>query len=467
MHFSKIGFILATLGSSIGLGHIWRFPYMAGENGGGAFVLFYLVLALSIGVSMLLTEMLIGNKARSNPMDNYIILDKLNKLPVDTPQQEHNIIDNTCKKSLMWLGLNTIAGPLILSFYAVVMGWILYYLVIVSFALPTDIIHAKKEFDYIQKHSLIYQILCFAAIIMLTALIVAKGIKKGIERLNFILMPLLSLIFVGLLIYAISLEEFAQSWNFMFHFEPNKITLKTLIDAVGQVFFSLSLGVGTIVAYAANAQQNENLLKSSVWVVLSGIVISLIAGLMIFTFIYHFKGQPSEGQGLLLVSLPLAFSTLGHIGSIISVLFFTAILFAGITSTISMLEPGVSIFRDKFAMSQSQATYLISISIFIVGIFVILWANSDINLPKLFNKDLFRLLDFITSSILMPLGMLVALIFLGFYIKKSHLRYWTPYLNDTLFMLWRIILRYIAPLVIIVILLSQSFDIDILLLDFF
>lgn len=455
--FSKVGFILAALGSSIGLGHIWRFPYMAGENGGGAFVLFYLCLALSIGVSMLLAEMLIGNKARSNPMDCYIILDKLNKLPPQTPQKEHNVIDNTCKKSLMWLGLNTIAGPLILSFYAVVLGWILYYLFNVSFALPSDIAQAKVQFAFIQKHSLLYQICCFSGIIVLTALIVAKGIKKGIEKLNFILMPLLLFIFIALLLYAFSLDEFSQAWNFMFAFEPEKITLKTLIDSVGQVFFSLSLGVGTINVYAANAQQNENLLKSSLWVVLSGIIISLIAGLIIFTFIYHFKGQPSEGVGLLLISLPLAFNALGNVGSVISILFFTAVLFAGITSTISMLEPAVSIFRDKFAMSQAKATYIVSTGILLMGLLVIFWANKNFNLPNLFGKDLFGFLDFITSSILMPMGMFVALIFLGFCIKQSHLRYWTPYLNDMLFALWRIMLRYITPSVIIVILLSQSY----------
>ncbi|TLD81559.1 sodium-dependent transporter [Helicobacter sp. MIT 05-5293] len=455
--FSKVGFILAALGSSIGLGHIWRFPYMAGENGGGAFVLFYLFLALSIGVSMLLAEMLIGNKARSNPMDCYAILDKLNKLPPQTPQKEHNVIDNTYNKSFIWLGLNTIASPLILSFYAVVLGWILYYLINVSFALPSDISQAKEQFTFIHKHSLVYQICCFSSIIILTALIVAKGIKKGIEKLNFILMPLLLFIFTALLLYAFTLDEFSQAWDFMFAFNPQKITLKTLIDSMGQVFFSLSLGVGAISVYAANAQQNENLLKSSLWVVLSGIVISLIAGLMIFTFIYHFKGQPSEGVGLLLISLPLAFNTLGSMGSIISVLFFTAVLFAGITSTISMLEPAVSVFRDKFAMSQVKATCIVSVGILSIGLLVILWANENSHLPSLFGKDLFGFLDFITSSILMPIGMLVALIFLGFYIKRSHLRHWTPYLNDTLFTLWRVMLRYITPLVIIIILLSQSY----------
>ena len=139
-NFSKIGFILATLGSSIGLGHIWRFPYMAGENGGSAFVIFYLILSICIGVPMLLAEMLLGNKARSNPMDNYVVLHTLNSLPLNTAQNEHNYINKDSNKSLMWLGINAIAGPIILSFYAVVLGWIIYYLIFVSFQIVSFVV---------------------------------------------------------------------------------------------------------------------------------------------------------------------------------------------------------------------------------------------------------------------------------------------------------------------------------------
>lgn len=454
-NFSKIGFILATLGSSIGLGHIWRFPYMAGENGGGAFVIFYLLLAVFIGVSILIAEMLIGNKARSNPMDNYVVLNKLNKLPPNTLEKEHNTIDSECNKSLMWLGLNAIAGPLILSFYAVVMGWVVYYLIMVSFILPQDISQAQNIFEEIRVHSIIWQTLAFGGIILITALIVARGAKEGIEKLNLILMPLLFLIFVGLLIYALTLEEFGKAWNFMFSFEPSKITSRTIVDSLGQVFFSLSLGAGTIVAYAASAQHNENLLRSSLWVVISGIFVSLIAGLIIFTFIYHFQGQPSQGPGLLFISLPLAFNALGESGSIISMLFFIAVLFAGITSTVSMLEPGVSILKDKFNLSQAKACYLLSIGIFALGFMVIIWANADIAMPTLWNKDLFSILDFVTSCVLMPLGTLITILFIGWYMKKSLVRHYTPYLNDTLFKIWWWIIKIIAPVVIVVILLSQ------------
>lgn len=453
--FSRMGFILATLGSSIGLGHIWRFPYMAGENGGGAFVIFYLILAICIGVSMLIAEMLLGNKGRSNPMDNYVVLDKLNNLPPNTLEKERNTVDSECNKSLMWLGFNSVAGPLILSFYAVVMGWVVYYLVVVSFMLPEDIEQAQSTFTQINAHSIIWQSIGFGGVILITALVVARGAKGGIEKLNFILMPLLFLIFIGLLIYAYSLPEFQQAWYFMFSFEPEKITSKTIIDSLGQVFFSLSLGAGTIVAYAASAKHNENLLKSSLWVVVSGIFVSLIAGLIIFTFIYHFQGQPSQGPGLLFISLPLAFNALGESGNIVSVLFFIAVLFAGITSTVSMLEPGVSILRDKFQLSQAKASYILSGIVFVIGFLVIIWANAELLLPKLWGKDLFGILDFATSCVLMPLGTLTTLIFIAWYLKKPLVRYYTPYLNNILFEIWWWILRVIAPGIILVVLLSQ------------
>ncbi|WP_295738658.1 sodium-dependent transporter [uncultured Helicobacter sp.] len=458
-NFSKIGFVLATLGSSIGLGHIWRFPYMAGENGGGAFVIFYLILAILIGASMLMAEMLLGNKARSNPLDNFTILNNLNKLPPNTPIQDHNTTDSKSSSSLMWLGFSTIAAPLILSFYAVVMGWIMYYLFYVSFHLPTNINEADVIFNEITSHSLLWQSVCFFGVIAITGIIVGFGVKRGIESLNLILMPLLFIIFVGLLVYAMNLPEFSKAWAFMFHFEPSNITTKTIIESLGQVFFSLSLGVGTIAVYAASAKQNENLFQSSVWVVVSGIVVSLVAGLMIFTFIYHFKGVPSDGVGLLFKSLPLAFNALGSSGAIISMFFFVAVLFAGITSTVSMLEPGVSILRDKYNFSQIKATFVLSLAILVLGFLVILWANAEMELPLIFGQPLFGVLDSITSSFLMPVGMLIILTFVGWGISPKHLRAWTPYLPQWLFVMWLWILRIVAPAIILIVLASKYFDI--------
>ena len=170
-----------------------------------------------------------------------------------------------------------------------------------------------------------------------------------------------------------------------------------------------------------------------------------------------FQGQPSQGVGLLLISLPLAFHSLGSVGHIISAFFFIAVLFAGLTSTISMLEPIVSVLRDKLNYSQAKASYLLSAAVFALGFLVILWNNTEFAMPSIYGKSLFDVLDFLTASCLMPLGMLCVLLFLGWYIKKSHLRAWTPFLSHTLFVVWLWILRIIAPSIIIVILISQIF----------
>ena len=211
----------------------------------------------------------------------------------------------------------------------------------------------------------------------------------------------------------------------MFHFEPSNITTKTIIESLGQVFFSLSLGVGTIAVYAASAKQNENLFQSSVWVVVSGIVVSLVAGLMIFTFIYHFEGVPSDGVGLLFKSLPLAFNALGSSGAIISMFFFVAVLFAGITSTVSMLEPGVSILRDKCGFSQIKATFVLSLAILVLGFLVILWANAEMELPLIFGQPLFWRAKFYHFFIFNAYWYAYYFNLCGLEIRANHLRAWT------------------------------------------
>lgn len=434
-NFSKLGFILATLGSSIGLGHIWKFPYMAGQNGGGAFVLFYLFLAISLGASMLIAEMLIGNKAKTNPVDSFVKLHPKNK--------------GTWK----FIGISIIGGPIVMTFYAVVLGWVLYYLFIGSFNLPQNLQEAQNSFETLAKGSLPIQIAGFLVCMGLTGYIVAKGAKEGIEKLNLILMPLLFVIFVGLLLYSITLDSFSQAWHFMFDFQPEKITGDVVLSAMGQVFFALSLGLGTILIYGAYANDGENLLSSSIWVVVSGIFISIVAGLMIFTFIFQFNGEASGGAGLLFVSLPLAFSQMGIFGNIVSFLFMLCVAFAGITSTVSIIEPMISYFRDRFSWSQSKATWICCGGITSVGLFVILSITKDYGALFTFaDITLFDWMDIITSKFLMPLGGFFTLIFAAYIIGKERLRSYTQgFLSPLVFNLWYIIIAFIAPIVIAVI----------------
>lgn len=441
-NFSKIGFILATLGSSIGLGHIWKFPYMAGQNGGGAFVLFYLFLAISIGVSMLIAEMLVGNKAKTNPVDSFVKL-----------QPQH-------KSTWKFIGIVTIGGPMVMTFYAVVLGWVLYYLIIGSFALPQDLESAQTTFGALASGSIPTQIAGLLACMLITGYIVAQGVKAGIEKLNLILMPLLFIIFIGLLFYAISLDSFSQAWDFMFSFQPEKLTSDVVLSALGQVFFALSLGLGTILIYGAYANDNENLLSSSIWVVISGLFISIVAGLMIFTFIFEYKGEASAGPGLLFVSLPLVFGKMGIFGNIISFLFMLCVAFAGITSTVSIVEPAVAYLRDRLGWSQSKATWICCGVITVVGIFVILSITKDYGeMFSLFGTSLFDIMDIATSKFLMPAGGFFILIFASYVIGKERLREYTQsFLGKGLFEIWYLIISIIAPIVIAIIALAPLYS---------
>lgn len=440
-NFSKLGFILATLGSSIGLGHIWKFPYMAGQNGGGAFVLFYLVLALVIGVSMLIAEMLIGNKAKTNPVDSFVVLEP-NK-----------------KATWKFIGIVTIGGPMVMTFYAVVLGWVLYYLFIGSFSLPHDLESAKQSFGALASGSIPTQIAGLLVCMFLTGYIVAKGVKGGIEKLNLILMPLLFIIFIGLLIYACTLDSFGKAWDFMFAFHPEKLTSDVVLSALGQVFFALSLGLGTILIYGAYADSNENLLSSSIWVVVSGLFISIVAGLMIFSFLFQFDGEASAGPGLLFISLPLVFGKMGIWGNIISFLFMLCVAFAGITSTVSIVEPAAAYLKDRLNWTQAKATWVCCALISIVGIFVILSITADYGaIFSIGGMSLFDILDNATSKVIMPLGGFFILIFASYVVGKKRLREYTKdYLSPVLFEIWYIIIAFIAPLVIAVIGLAPFF----------
>ncbi|RDU65588.1 sodium-dependent transporter [Helicobacter sp. MIT 14-3879] len=440
-NFTKLGFILATLGSSIGLGHIWRFPYMTGESGGSAFVIMYVILTLFIGIPILVAKMVIGNKTQKNVVSAF------------------NELDTTSKKHWKKAGIMIIGGPLILTYYAVILGWVFYYCFVVSFNLPQTPEEAQNLHNNLVGNNLIACLISFAICIFFTGYIVSKGVKNGLEKYNFILMPLLFIIFIGLFFYALSMPKFSDAVEFLFKFDISKITPSVLILALSQVFFSLSLGVGTIITYSSSAKKGENLLSSATWIALSGIIISLIAGLIIFTLLFEQGYKASQGPGMLFVSLPLVFGSMSY-GWVISFLFFAAVLFAGITSTISILEPPVAYLTHNYNISRRKASYFICIAIFLVGIFVIL----SLSVPygkylTFFDKSFLEWMDFITAAIVMPLGAFFALLFLSFGIQKQKIyKFVRNFMSRKLFNAWYIIIKYIAPLVIILVLVVKFID---------
>lgn len=443
-NFSKIGFILAALGSSIGLGHIWRFPHMAGTNGGGAFVLLYLFLSLFIGIAMLIGEMLIGNKGRANTSQSYAALDP------------------TKGKKWRYAGLTIIGGPIILTFYSVVLGWVFYYLFFVSFNLPSNMDASKELFGALYGDGFLAQSFGLVFVMGLTAWIISRGVKNGIELLNLILTPLLFIIFFGLMIYAMSMDSFAQAAKFMLSIDLERakeaVTLNVLVDSLGQVFFSLSLGVGIIITYAASSESNQNLLKSSLWIVSSGLLIAIMAGLMIFTFVFEYgtEADVGAGAGLVFVTLPVMLSHLGFLGNIIAVLFLVAFSFAGITSTISLLEPAVMYVSESYGWSRAKATWIITAAIIAGGFIIICSICTPLSSTLTFGgKSLMDIVDFFSANFLMSVGGLLAVIFIGWVVPKQALREYTShFFNELSFLVWHAIMRYIAPVITIVILIA-------------
>lgn len=442
-NFSKIGFILAALGSSIGLGHIWRFPYIAGTNGGGAFVLLYLFLALTIGIAMLVGEMLIGNKGQANAFKSY------------------ENLDPSPSKKWRYAGLTLIGGPIILSFYAIILGWVFYYLFMVSFNLPSDMESSGAIFNALYTDGFVPQTLGLFFVMGLTGWIISRGVKKGIELLNLILTPLLFIIFFGLLIYAMSMDSFGKAVEFMLSFDMQEakkaLTLDVFVDSLGQVFFSLSLGVGIIITYAANSDSNQNLLKSSLWIVLSGIAIAIMAGLMIFTFVFEYEGVVNKGAGLIFVTLPVMFSHLGILGNIIAFLFLIAFSFAGITSTISLLEPAVMYMSETYGWSRAKATWSITLAIIALGMVIVCSiCTPAADYLAVGGKSLMDIIEFLSANFIMSIGGLLAVIFIGWVVPKEKLESYTSHFFGNLsFNVWYYLMRYVTPFITIIILLAK------------
>lgn len=437
--FSRLGFILAAAGSAVGLGNIWKFPYITGEYGGGAFVIIYLLCILFIGLTVFIAESLIGQNAQANVTTSFV---------------------NTSKsKNPKWKFVIFIvfSALVILSFYSVVLGWILKYIYISFSTLPVGTQAATETFNNLVSKDIFSQIVLHTIISVTVIWIVLKGIKDGIEKLNLILMPLLAIILFGLFIYSLSLNSFSKSVEFMFYADWSKINSDAFLAALGQAFFTLSLGIGTIITYAASLPKDVNIVKSSIFVAMFDTVIALIAGVIIFSFLFEAGAQSTAGPGLVFISLPVIFEQWGTLGNVISVAFFIALLFAGITSAVSMIEPALMFFIEQFNMSRKKATTICGVIFYSLGIVALLSMSSSYGAQlTFFNKNAFDWMDFVTSSIMMPLGAFITCIFLGYFVDKKFLRdILTKHTSLTIFNIWYVLIKYLVPFAIIAIFLNQ------------
>ena len=437
--FSRIGFILAAAGSAVGLGNIWKFPYITGEYGGGAFVIIYLLCILFIGLTVFIAESLIGQNSQANVASSF----------VDTSKSK-----NPKWKYAVFM---VFSGLIILSFYSVVLGWILKYIFISISDLPTSTQIATDTFNNLVSKDIFSQILLHTVVSLTVIWIVLKGIKDGIEKLNLILMPLLAIILFGLFAYSLTLNSFSKSLEFMFYADWSKINKDAFLAALGQAFFTLSLGIGTIITYSASLSKDVNIVKSSILVALVDTFVALIAGVIIFAFLFEAGAQSSAGPGLVFISLPVIFEQWGTLGNVVAVSFFVALIFAGITSAVSMIEPVLMFFIERFNMTRNKATIICGSIFYSLGIIALLSMSSSYGAQlTFFNKNAFDWMDFITSSIMMPLAAFITCIFLGYFVDKKFLQeIFVKYTNVLIFNIWYSLIKYLVPLAIFALFLNQ------------
>lgn len=437
-HFaSKIGFVLAAAGSAIGLGAIWKFPYMAGTNGGSVFVLLFIISTLLIGLPILLAEFVIGRKGQADAITG------LKKL---APGKKWYLIG--------WSGF--FFSFIILSFYSVVGGWILSYL---GRALLFTLNNTGESSYANLFNSIIsnpWEVLIGQAVFMLlTIMIVQGGIEAGIERASRIMMPALLIFFVVLVIRSLTLEGAMEGVKFMFVPDWSYFNAQTLLLALGQAFFSLSVGVAGMMTYASYLPKEQKLGNSAVSVSMLNIGISLMAGLVIFPAVFALGYSPNEGPGLVFIILPAVFEQIPF-GAFFMLLFFILMLFATLTSSIAMLETVVSMGIKNAYDKRKRSSWIYGLLIFLVGIPSALSFGvfSDV---KIFGKSFFDFADFLTNNFGLPLGALMISIFAGYVLKKQE-TFEELNMSSLAFNIWRFVVRYLAPIAIILIFLNAMFS---------
>ncbi len=439
--FSRIGFVLAAAGSAVGLGNIWKFPYMTGENGGGAFVLIYLLTITVIGLSLFIAEVLLGKAARNDSVTTFETL---------APKNGH-----------LWkyAGFIIFAGTLILSFYLIVIGWIIKYVYISATSLPSTVKEAGAAFGNMVTTDVLGQFIFFNVAFFITIFIVTRGIKQGIEKVNLILMPLLIIILLALFFYATTLSGFSEALKFLFIPDWSKVTDTTVLKAVGHAFFTLSLGMGTIMAYSASLSNDTNIVKASISVAVIDTAIALVAGIVIFSFIFTGGAEAAGGPGLVFISLPPIFAEFGSLGNLFSVAFFVALGFAGITSAVSLIEPTVLYMTSRFSISRARSLVYLGGVTYVLGTMALLSNIKEYKSYVTFGgKGFFDILDFASSSIMLPFGGILIAVFVGHVIQRERVySLLKDYMSDRVFALWYFTIKYIIPIAVSAVMINKIF----------
>ncbi|MGH1487663.1 MAG: sodium-dependent transporter [Cellvibrionaceae bacterium] len=437
-------FILAAAGSAVGLGNIWKFPYITGENGGGAFVLVYLVCIALIGIPIMLAEVMLGRRGRMSPINAMLYLSRESKV------------------SHWWSGVGwsgVMAGIFILSFYSVIAGWALHYFIL---ALSGEFYQIDAQASGAVFSGLLANVggltLWHTIFLLVTLSIVAAGVVKGLGVAVRYIMPLLFILMGILVIYSAIVGDFFAAFHFLFDFNGQALKWEGVLVALGHAFFTLSLGMGAIMAYGAylpdkfSATNGEitgkiSLGKTVLIIAALDTIVALMAGLVIFPIVFSNPSiEPSAGPGLLFVSLPIAFGGM-FAGSFFASLFFFLIFIAALSSAISLIEPTVAWLVEVKQWPRVKITFLLGAIVWIVGLGTVFSFNiwSDL---KILGSTFFDMLDFLTANIMLPLGGLLIAIFVGWVMKPSIVKDEVGDIHHGYYRWWYMILRYLSPILL-------------------
>lgn len=439
---SKIGFILAAAGSAVGLGNIWKFPYLVGENGGAAFIILYLVCIALIGLPVVIAEILIGRTGQKNPVGSFRELSHGNPF---------------------WIGIGALGvftGFLILSYYNVIAGWSLGYVIESakgSFQTLDSPQSAGVLFGRLSSQ-MEWTLLFHALFMIITVSIIYAGVTRGIERATKVMMPVLLLLIIILVIRGVTLEGSGKGIRYLLQADFSSISRQTVMIAMGQAFFSLSLGMGALLTYGSYFSKNDNIPSSALNIVLLDTVIAILAGFMIFPALFAMQLEPAQGPSLIFNILPVMFNSIPG-GYFFRIIFFLLLSVAALTSTISLLEVITTFVVDEFRIKRKVAAVVFGIVVFLLGVPSAMsycgWGE-----VKIFGLTFFGLVDFISANIFLPLGGIFIALFVGWFwgVKraKQHLRegaeQWSPSLEKT----WAFILKYVTPVLILLVFLSST-----------
>lgn len=441
-NFGKLGVILATAGSAVGLGNIWRFPTMAGQDGGSAFIILYLLCTLMLGLPGMVAEFIVGRHGSSNAVRAYATL--------------------TGSKRWGFIGaMGVICATMILGFYSVVAGWCIYYLfAAVMGQVNGDTQYVQTFFGELMNDPIRPAVMA-AAFVVMTHLVVSRGVKGGIEKAANVLMPMLFVLLLTLVAASCSLPGAWSGVEFLLKPDFSKVTPRVFLDAMGQSFFSLSLGTGVLCTYASYFSRQTNLFKSSVQIIGIDCFIAILAGLMIFPAAFSVGVNPDSGPSLIFITLPnvfqQAFGGAPFVAYVIGILFYALLALAALTSTISMHEIGTAFLSEETKMSRKKSAVCITVICAIFGV-TCSWSLGAYPEVSIAGKPLFDCFDFLTGQILMPVGSFFTCLAIGWLVPtsivKDEFTNWGT-LPSTLFLAFLWAIRIVCPLGIAIIFFNQ------------